>query len=677
VEGVREPKVEISVERRNAEIQNGNFSPQPYSRRSPLSRFVKLLEATEIGAVELRNRIVMPAMVTNYANADGSVSDRLVNYYAERAKGGVGLQIVEATAVNPVGLRNAARLCVSHDKYVPGLATLTRTIHEYGGKCALQLSYAGRQGHKVLTGKQTVAPSIVRDETTGESPAELTIEEIERIEDAFAEAAARAKKAGFDAVELHGAHGVFINQFLSPHSNKRTDKYGKNLEGRMRFALEIVERARERVGRGFIINFRLGALESFGDGLTIEDSKRIAKRLEEAGIDAINVSKGGGLSASLVSTSPMYAPHVNLVPLAEEIKKVVNVPVIVSGGITPEMGEDILQAGKVDLIAMGRALIADPDLPRKLVDGSLEDVRRCIRCNDGCIDRIRRGAPVECSVNAVVGREAEHRLTSAPKPKKVLVIGGGPAGLEAARVAALRGHQVTVYEKGNRLGGHLIEGSRPEFKADIRPLIDWLSTQARKAGVTVELQQEVTLETVQEMRPDVVITSTGSAPMIPKIPQIENPIVVTAIDALLGKVKIGKEVVVAGGGSVGCETALFLAEDGRKTTVVEMLPDILIDMESESQTVLREQLAQKGVKWLTDMKIVEIMNEGVIAVDKRGQKHVIKADNVVLAMGQKPSRELHETLKGQVPELHAIGDCTTPGRIIQAIQQGFRIAYQI
>lgn len=642
-----------------------------------MSSFVKLLQPTKIGAVELRNRIVMPAMVTNYANADGSASDCLVNYHAERAKGGVGLQIVEATAVDPVGLGFAANLCIYHDKYVPGLAKLTRTIHEYGGKCAIQLFHAGRQGHKVLTGKQTVAPSVVPDETTGESPRKLTIKEIEKIEDAFAEAAARAKNAGFDAVELHGAHGYLINQFLSPHSNRRTDKYGKNLEGRMRFALEVLERARGKVGKGFIISFRLGAREAFGDGLTIEDSKKIAKRLEEAGIDAINVSKGGGMSASLVGQSPMYSPHGNMVHLAEEIKKVVNVPVIAVGGITPEMAEDILQAGKADLIAMGRALIADPDLPRKLVDGSLEDIRRCIRCNDGCIDRLRRNAPVECSVNAVVGREAEYRLTSAPKPKKVLVAGGGPAGLEAARVAALRGHQVTVYEKGSSLGGHLIEGSRPEFKADIRPLIDWLSTQASKAGVTVELQKEVTRETVQEMRPDVVIISTGSVPMIPKIPQIENPIVVTAIDTLLGKVKIGKEVVVAGGGSVGCETALFLAEDGRKTTVVEMLPDILIDMESESKTVLREQLAQKGVKWFTDMKIVEIMNEGVIAIDKRAQKHVIKADNVVLAMGQKPSRELHETLKGQVPELYAIGDCATPGKIIQAIQQGFRIAHQI
>ena len=643
-----------------------------------MSRYQKLLERVKIGGMELRNRIVMPPMTTNYAATDASVTDCLINYHAERARGGVGLQIIEAAVVDPLGVYGPVQLLINHPKYVPGFFKLTRVVHEYGGKCALQISHGGRQTYIRYTGAQIVAPSAIPCKLKGEIPRELAIEEIEYIEEAFGEAALRAKTAEFDAIEIQGAHGYLINQFLSPYSNNRMDKYGCDFEGRMIFALEVVEHVRKKVGKNFPIIFRMSGDEHVSGGLTIEDAKKIAERLEESGVDALHVSAANrDSSSSEGSISPMYVPHGHLIHLAEEIRRVVNVPIVAVGGITPEMAEDILRDRKADLISMGRTLIADPELPRKLAEGRPEDILRCIRCNDGCIGRLSKDQPMECGINAAVGREAEFKITPSSKPKRVLVVGGGPAGMEAARVAALRGHEVTLYEKKDKLGGRLIEASIPEFKADIRFLIEWLSAQMKKYNVRIELRKEATLDTVFELNPDVVIVATGGEINIPKINGVEKPITVTATDVLLCKASLKKEIVLAGGGSVGCETALFLAEKGKKVTVVEMLPDILVDVELTNKTVLTRKLAENNVVCLTNFRIEEITDKGIIAIDLKLEKHTIQADNVVLALGLKPSRKLYEALKGKVSELYMIGDCVKPRNIINSIQEGFQIALRI
>lgn len=641
-------------------------------------KFERLLEPSKIGKLELRNRIVMPPMGTNFATADGSVTPHLVNYYAERAKGGTGLIIVEATAVDSRTGLSFNQICLTHHRYIPDLTRLVEAIHLWGAKCAIQLHHPGRQGNPLFT-KELVAPSPIVCKLVGGEPRELKVEEIENLAEAYAESALRAKLAGFDAVEIHGAHGYLVCQFLSPYTNKRTDEWGKDFEGRMRFALEVVKRTKEKTGPDFPIIFRISGDEFVDGGLTLKETGKIAKCLEQSGVDAIHVS-AGNYDSMLTKNSlipPMYVPPGSLVHLAEGIKNAVGIPVIAVGGLTPEMAEGVLREGKADFIAFGRGLIADPYLPKKLVEGKPEEIRRCIRCNEGCIGGVLFFKPITCSLNALVGREEEWKIERAEKIKKVLIAGGGVAGMEAARVAALRGHEVVLYEKSDKLGGHLIEASAPQFKADIRNILEYLSKHVRKIGVKIETGKEVTIKMVEDAKPDVVVVATGSTPLIPKIPGIEKPTVVAAADVLLGKVGVGKKVVVAGGGLVGCETALFLAGEGREITIVEMLHEIAMDVEMISRVILFGELAEKSVKWLTNMKIEEITDEGIIALDKEQKKQTIEADTVVLALGLKSDNEFYKALEGKVPELYAIGDCVKPRKIIDSIREGFFVAREI
>jgi len=639
-------------------------------------KFEKLFEPGRIGKLKLRNRIVMPPMATNFAAVDGSVTSRLINYYVERAKGETGLIIVEATAIDPKTGLVFNQIYLNHHRFLPDLARLVEAIHLWGAKCAIQLHHPGRQSNPLLT-EDLVAPSPIVCKLIGKEPRELKAEEIEKLAEAYAQAALMAKMAGFDAVEIHGAHGYLICQFLSPYTNKRTDEWGRDFEGRMRFALEVVRRTKEKTGPDFPLIFRISADEFVDGGLTLKETVEIAKRLEQAGIDAIHVSAGNYDSMLMRTIPPMYLPPGGLIHLAEGIKRAVSIPVIAVGALTPEMAEDVLEKGKADFIAFGRGLIADPDLPKKLAEGKPEEIRRCMRCNEGCLGTILFFKPITCSLNALVGKEEEWRIERAEKIKKILIVGGGVAGMEVARVAALRGHEVTLYEKSDKLGGHLIEASTPQFKEDIRNPLEYLSKQVRKLGVKIELGKEVTVQMVEEAKPDVVIVATGSSPLIPKVPGIEKPIVVTATDVLLGKAKVGKKVVVAGGGLVGCEAALFLAGEGKEITIVELLPEIAIEVEMISRAVLFEKLTERSVKWLTNMKIEEITDEGIIALDKEQKKRTIEADTVVLALGLKSNNELYKALEGKVPELYAIGDCVKPRKIIDAIREGFFIGREI
>ena len=641
-----------------------------------MEKIKKLLEPAKIGVMELRNRIVMPPIVTNFAAVDGSVTPYMMNYYAERAKGGTGLIIVEATAIDPRTGLVLGQPHLDHHRYIVNMARLVEAIHLWGAKCAIQLHHPGRQGDPILT-EDLVAPSPIMCKMIGRVPRELKAEEIENLAEAYAEAALRAKLAGFDAVEIHGAHGYLITQFLSPYTNKRTDEWGKDFESRMLFALEVVRRTREKTGPDFPIIFRISGDEFVDGGLTLKETTEIAKRLEQAGVNAIDVS-GGNYDSMLTGNiiAPMYVPRGGLVHLAEGIKRAVGIPVIAVGGLTPEMAEEVLNEGKADFIAFGRALIADPYLPKKLAEGKPEEILGCIRCCEGCIGSVFAFKPMTCSVNALVGKE-EWKIERAEKIKKVLIVGGGVAGMEAARVAALRGHEVILCEKSDKLGGHLIAASVPQFKTDIRSPLEYLSKQVRNLGVKIELRKEVTAETVAEINPDVVIVATGSTPLVPEISGIEKPHVVAAIDVLLGKVEVGKKVVVAGGGLVGCETALFLAGEDREITIVEMLPEIATDVEMISRTVLLGKLAEKGVKCLTNMKIEEITDESIIALDKEQKKQIIKTGTVVLALGFKPNNEFYKVLEGKVLELYAIGDCVKSRKIIDAVHEGFFVARQI
>ena len=640
-----------------------------------------LFSPIKIGTMELRNRIIMPAMGVSIGSPDGTINERLVDYHAARAKGGAALNITEITYVDPAGQGIPNCPAIWDDKFIPGLAELAKAVHAYGGKLAIQLHHGGRSVFSFITGLPPVAPSALSTPSemyaiSGEVPKELSGEEIWELIEKFAEGARRAREAGCDAVELHGAHSYLIGQFLSPHSNKRADSFGGNLEGRLKFAVEIIRAIRRKVGRDYPVIFKISGNEKVPCGLTIEETTVMASILEEAGADAIAVSQGSLARAEWILPASGL-PFTQWISDVEAIKRVVSVPVIALGRIShPMVAEHILEHGKADLIGMGRALIADADLPNKAAAGNLDDIRYCTYCNT-CIESLLLTG-LRCLVNPEAGREKEMTIVPAERPKKVLVAGSGPGGLEAARVAALRGHEVTLCEKASKPGGQLLTAVIPPGKQELTNAIKYLWTQAEKAGAKIQLGTEATPALVEEMKPDVVIVATGGDPLIPAdIPGIDKEKVVTAHDVLRGKVPVGKRVAILGGGMVGSETADFLGESGREVTIIEMLDDIALDMGPWTRPFLLERLAQSGVKKITGAQVKEVTDDGVVVV-RNGQEETIGGmDSIILALGIRSVGELAEQIKGKVAEVYVIGDAKEPRKAVDAISEGSEIARKI
>jgi len=631
--------------------------------------------------MKLKNRIVMPPMITNYGSQDGYVTERLKDYYEERAKGGVSMVIVEPFCIDfPVGRRLGPQLLIDGDSFIPGLGELAQVMKKHGARAIAQFQHAGRNTSSSLTGLQPIAPSAIA-QPGGELPRELAVGEIKDIVAKFAKAAERAKKAGFDGVEIHGAHGYLIAQFLSLASNKRKDEYGGSLENRARLLIEILKATKESVGSDYPVWSRINGEESgVDDAFTLDEAKELARMLQDAGADAVHVSEMiWGIPPGTLP--PMDQALGSIVHLAAEIKKAVTIPVIAVKRIEPELGERILQEGKVDFVAIGRALIADPELPNKVASGRLDDIRPCLACNT-CVFPVQKSVDaVRCMVNATVGREREYRISPAAKSKKVVVIGGGPAGMEAARVASLRRHQVTLYDRGQKLGGQLLLAAMPPHKRGVERLTNYLITQISKLGVKVVLGKEATPEVIDESKPDVVIVAVGSKPLIPKIKGLERKKSLVFTDVLSGNIEVGKRVIVIGGGFVGCETAAFLAEQGKKVTIIEILPELAsgpyypyADMVA---TLLVRELNEKGVEVFTGVKEEEITDEGVAIVDKDGNRLYLETDDVVIAVGSETDKTLFESLKEKVPEIHLAGDCVEPRNIREAISDGYCIALGI
>jgi 2,4-dienoyl-CoA reductase-like NADH-dependent reductase (Old Yellow Enzyme family)/thioredoxin reductase len=636
----------------------------------------RLFEPFRIGGMKLKNRVVMPAMGTNFSSEDGCVTKRLLSYHVERARGGVGLIIVEGAYVEPRGRGSVRQLGVDDDDKVSGLRELASAIRANGAGAALQLFHGGRQSHSSIIGMQPVSASEVLCRLTGETPRALSVEEIHGVEEAFAEGARRCRDAGFDAVEIHGAHGYLINQFLSPLTNKRTDEYGGGVEGRARFLLEILGLTREKVGGDYPVLCRINGDDYIEGGVTLEDAKKTARLLEAAGVDAIHVSGGIYDSPVPVTTGPMALPRGHMVHLAAAIRKVVSVPVIAVGRINdPELAETVLQEGKADLVSMGRGLLADPELPMKAAAGRLDDIRKCTAC-DECIARLFYNEDIACSVNAALGREEEYAIRKAEVSKRVLVVGGGPAGMEAARVSALRGHSVVLCEKGDRLGGQLNLAVVPPHKEEMRTVTPYLEGQIRKVGVKVMLGQEVTPALAREIGADAVFVAAGSVQTVLGIPGAGGENVVLANDVLCGKASVEERVVVVGGGMVGAETAEFLAEKGKRVTILEMLGKIGIDMVPFAMTLLYQRLKKLGVVMITKAKVVEL-KDGCVVYEKDGGKQTVEADSVVLALGSKPNTSLMEAFKGQASEVYAIGNAREPGNALEAIHEGSRVAREV
>ncbi len=628
----------------------------------------RLFTPLELRGMTLRNRINMAPMVTNYATSRGEVTERLIAYYAARARGGAGLITVEATAVSPNGRSFVNNLCVYDDLHVPGLRALAAAVHAGGAKISLELYHAGRRSATAIIRSQPVGPSAVPAKGS-EVPRELTLAEIERLRDDFVQAARRAKAAGFDAVTLHAAHGYLINAFLSPLANKRSDGYGGDLAGRARFGLEVLRGVRAAVGDDFPIIYRLSGSEYVDGGLSHDEAKQVARWFVEAGADAIDVS-AGTVESAYITSAYMFFPRGLLLPLAEGIKQSVPVPVFAVGRIAdPVQAEQILAAGQADGITMGRALLADPELPNKAREGRLDEITPCIACNQGCLDRIALQLDVACLVNPATGREQYADLPPAPAPKKVLVVGGGLAGMQAALTARRRGHAVALHERSGRLGGQFHLAAAAPGKRDALAIVDFLARQLERAGVEVHLGSTVTPATVDELRPDAVIVATGAQPSTPAVPGAERA--VSAWDVLAGAAGVGRRVVIVGGGQVGCETAEWLVERGHEVSVIEMLPDLAAGMGARTREVFLGRLIDRGVNFLTRTTLTGI-GEREITFNRAGlAERMLNVDSVVMAVGSRPAPELAEALRAKGYAVHVVGDAVKPRSGLEAIHDGF------
>jgi 2,4-dienoyl-CoA reductase-like NADH-dependent reductase (Old Yellow Enzyme family)/thioredoxin reductase len=632
---------------------------------------VKIFEPIKIGNLELRNRIVMPPMATGFGNSDGTVNEKLIRYYERRGEGEIGLIIVEATAIHPSGIGFRGGLGIWDDRFIPGLKELAKRIKKNGAKSAIQLFHAGRQTRSKLIGTQPVAPSPIPWFPMGEMPRELRAEEIEELVERFGDSARRAREAGFDAVEIHGAHGYLICQFLSPSSNKRRDEWGgESYEKRARFAVECIRNARKKTGNDFPILFRISADEFTPDGLKIDEVEKIVSLLEKEGISAIHVS-GGCYSSAWMIIPPMFIENGCYVKYAERIKKGVKIPVIVAGRITsPNFAEEIISKEKADMVSMGRALIADPEIIKKFKEGREDEIKFCIGCNY-CSDSMAETG-IRCSVNPEVGREGEKFFRTSPK--RIMIVGGGPAGLSSAVFLKKKGHDVVLYEKEEKLGGNLRFACIPSFKTQMKNVIEHYENEARRLNVKIFTGVEVTPSVIQRENPDVLILSTGSIPLIPEIKGIERKNVFLATDVLSERAKTGENVVVIGGGSIGCEVAVFLSERGKSVKIVEMMDKWGRDISPAFKFGFFIPVFNKyDVRIITGRKVIEIKESSVLLED--GEE--IPADSVVIATGYSSNRKIYEEIKGMKMDVFLIGDSKEVRKMPDAIQDAYEIAKRV
>ena len=706
------------------------------------SQFKNLLSPGRIGGMPLRNRIVMAPMGTNLGNAEGFTTEQMKRYYEERAKGGAGLITVEIAAVDyPRGAGMVNQLGISDDKFMPGLSELAEALQRHGAKAAIQLHHAGKIAtNDMAAGLEPISPSVIpipldavlKDLTMeeimkiasrfttipegGPKTRELSPDEIPGIVERYAEAADRAKRASFDGVEIHSGHGYLIGQFLSRASNLRTDAYGGDLRNRARLLVEVIRAIRGSVGPHYPVWCRLDSREyRTENGITVEEAMEIAQMAAEAGIDALHVSAYGGASGIGPSEAPFVTEPGALLPFAGRIRRAVNIPVIAVGRISPELGERALRSDQADFISIGRQLLADPELPNKLASDRAKDIRPCICCYT-CGSQIYINESVRCVVNPAVGKEAEFDVRPAERPKRVLVVGGGPGGMQAAITSAQRGHQVTLCDKERRLGGALAFAAIP--REENQDLIDYMKGQIDRLSIDVKLEQDVSQGFINSVNPDAVIVAVGAKRTPPPIPGVRKSRVLdgddlrqimkgqpegetaqklSRLDKLLLSLGrpvldrtswareftkhwlpiLGKRIAIIGGDLVGCELAEFLVERGREITILEQGDFLAPEMAIVRRWRVLHNLREDGVTILTGVTCDEITDEGVLITTREGERSTIQADHIIVATGVEPNTELFDLVEGKVTDIHAIGDCRQLRLIDGSITDGVQVGLTI
>jgi 2,4-dienoyl-CoA reductase-like NADH-dependent reductase (Old Yellow Enzyme family)/thioredoxin reductase len=642
--------------------------------------FPLLFSPKLIGNIMIKNRILMAPIDTNLADESGKVTDDLVRFYERRAAGGPGMIIVENTQVDyPRGKNTRRQLSIHDDEKIPGLARVAESIRTAGCVPAIQLHHAGRETTLEITGGiLPVAPSPLPCGHLKTPVRELSRPEIEELIQAFIHAAERAKQAGFELIEIHGAHGYLVGGFFSPHTNRRTDEYGGSLDGRMRFATQIMRGIKRSLGMDFPVSFRFSADEFVSGGIDLEEGIRIAQRLENEGVDVLHVS--AGIYESLPTLlEPMSYPQGWRAYLASEVKKLVHIPVIAVGVIRePSFAENLLSEEKCDFVAVGRGLLSDPDWPKKAWEGRVREIRRCIGCNTGCLSE-RLSKAIRCSINPETGREKSFPASKRRvEERKVVVVGAGPAGLEAARTAAINGCSVTVFEEKETIGGQLQLAAVPPGKEKIRWLIEYYENEMMRLGIDLRMGQPAGVDSVLRMGPNAVLIATGSLPLKPPVSLGGTP-VFTVDEILSSKYAPKGRVAMIGGGAIGCETALYLHSIGAQVHLYEREEELALDFEPITAWDLKERIVRSGVQVRTGLCAREIRRDALVFSTKEGVLHEETFDAVVWAAGRTPYSCLSEELKkaGFLERIYVIGDALSVGRIHTAIDTGYLAASEL